>query len=72
MSAAAELRGMREDAFDPRRTAELRASREAVAAWERAHPAGLDDALDRLAEIQERFGTPPGDRRPWRGDDFRL
>jgi len=41
MSAMPEwMHGMREDAFDPERAAELRASRRAVEAWDAAHPVG--------------------------------
>jgi len=66
------LRGMHEDAFDPERTAAFRAARRATEAWDAVHPVGLDDVLDCIASLHERFGAPPVDRRPWRGDDFRL
>jgi len=72
VSRERELREMREEAGCPERAAALEASRRAVAAWQREHPVGLDEVLDTLAWIHERFGEPPVDRRPFRGDDFRL
>jgi hypothetical protein len=48
------------------------ASRRAVAAWERAHPVDIAGILDWVDQLRALFGDAPVDRRPWRGDDFRL
>jgi hypothetical protein len=50
----------------------LEASRRAVAEWERSHPIGIEEMLDRVDQLRVLFGDAPADRRPWRGDDFRL
>jgi len=52
--------------------ANFEASRRAVAEWERAHPIGIEAILDWIDQLRSLFGDPPVDRRPWRGDDFRL
>jgi hypothetical protein len=50
----------------------LEASRRAVAEWERSHPIGIEETLDWVDQLRILFGDAPVDRRPWRGDDFRL
>lgn len=44
----------------------------ACEAWDRAHPVTLEGALDWIDALRALFGDPEVDRRPWRGDDFRL
>jgi hypothetical protein len=56
----------------PSARADLAASRRAVARWERAHPIGIEAILDWVDHLRALFGDPPVDRRPWRGEDFRL
>lgn len=51
---------------------DFEASRRAVAAWERAHPVDIAGILDWIDQLRSVFGDPPVDRRPWRGDDYRL
>lgn len=67
-----ELAEMREQALSPEAREGFAASRRAVAAWERAHPVDIAGILDWVDQLRALFGEPPVDRRPWRGDDFRL
>jgi hypothetical protein len=48
------------------------ASARATAAWERRHAADVEAILDWIDGLRLAFGDPPADRRPWRGDDYRL
>lgn len=70
--SAEELAEMREQALSPEAREGFAASRRAVAAWERAHPVDIAGILDWVDQLRSLFGDPPVDRRPWRGDDFRL
>lgn len=67
-----ELETMREDALAPKRQRDFAAAARAVAAWERAHPTGLEEILAFVDGLRGLFGDPPVDRRPWRGSDFRI
>jgi hypothetical protein len=67
-----ELAEMREQGLSEGIREEFRASRRAVSAWERAHPVDVAGILDWVDQLRSVFGEPPVDRRPWRGDDFRL
>ena len=67
-----ELAEMREQALSPEAREGFAASRRAVAAWERAHPVDIAGILDWVDQLRALFGELPVDRRPWRGDDFRL
>lgn len=71
-SSPEELAEMREQALSAEARAGFAASRRAVAAWERAHPVDIAGILDWVDQLRALFGDPPADRRPWRGDDFRL
>jgi len=51
---------------------DFRRSQLAVEAWERRHPASLDDYFRFLETLRALFGDPPVNTKPWRGDDFRL
>ena len=67
-----DLEAMREDALsEPARRA-FRASAEATARWDRAHPLDVNAILDWIEQLRQAFGDAPVDRRPWRGNDFRL
>lgn len=63
---------MKEQGLSPEAREGFAASRRAVVAWERAHPAGIAELLDWVDQIRSLFGDPPVDRRPSRGEDFRL
>ena len=67
-----ELEDMRRDARSPKIREEFRRSAEAVRAWEREHPQGLEAVLDWIEQLRRIFGDPEVDREPWRGEDFRL
>lgn len=67
-----ELEEFRDDALSDAARQAFRASAEATARWDRAHPLGIEGILDWIDELRRAFGDPPLDRRPWRGDDFRL
>jgi len=67
-----ELESMREDGLSELRRGDFRASAAASAAWERAHPTNVATLLDWIDQLRQAFGDPPVDRRPSRGDDFRL
>ena len=68
----AELEAFRTEGLSDSRREEFRRSKQATARWERAHAAGLDAVLDWIDALRAAFGDPPVNRRPWRGDDFRL
>ncbi len=68
----AELESMREDGHSAAIRREFEASAAATARWDRAHPMDVNAVLDWIEELRLVFGDPPVDRRPWRGDDFRL
>jgi hypothetical protein len=66
------LESMREDGLSAEVCEQFRASAEATARWDRAHPQDVDAILAWIQQLREAFGDPPVDRRPWRGNDFRL
>lgn len=72
MTRREELEEMREQALSAEAREGFAGSRRAVAAWERAHPVDIPGILDWVDQLRSLFGDPPVDRRPWRGDDFRL
>ncbi len=51
---------------------EFAASRDAVEAWQRAHPVSFADLLAWVDALRAVFGDPPIDRRPTSGDDYRI
>ncbi|MCC6640468.1 MAG: hypothetical protein IT386_04790 [Deltaproteobacteria bacterium] len=67
-----ELETLRDDGLSADRRRDFLAAHRAVAAWERAHPQGLDGILSFVEGLRVLFGDPPVNREPWRGDDFRL
>jgi len=67
-----ELEEFRDDALSEAARRDFRASAEATARWEREHPTDVDAILAWIEELRHVFGDPPLDRRPWRGNDFRL
>jgi hypothetical protein len=67
-----ELEAMRRDGLSERVRQDFRASAEVAEAWDRAHPLDVDAVLGWIEELRQVFGDPPLDRRPWRGNDFRL
>jgi len=67
-----ELESLREDGVSLAMRRELRASARATEQWDRAHPTDLAAILDWIEQLRQAFGDPPVDRRPWRGNDFRL
>jgi hypothetical protein len=67
-----ELEEMREDGLSDERRRQFRASAEASERWDRAHPQSIDDILAFIDQLRAAFGEPPVDRRPWRGNDFRI
>ena len=67
-----ELEAMREDALSEAVRRDFRASAEATARWNRAHPTDVAGILDWIDQLRGAFGDPPVDRRPWRGEDFRI
>ena len=67
-----ELESMREDGFSAEVRRQFQASAEATARWDRAHPLDVNAILDWIEQLREAFGDTPVDRRPWRGNDFRL
>jgi hypothetical protein len=67
-----ELEEFRDDALSEEARRAFRDSAQATARWERAHPLDVDAILDWIDQLREAFGDPPLDRRPWRGNDFRL
>lgn len=71
-SRSDELEAMREDGLSEAICREFRASAEATARWDRAHPTDVAAMLDWIDQLRAVFGDPPVDRRPWRGEDFRI
>ena len=71
-SRSEELEAMREDGLSEEIRREFRASAEATARWDRAHPTDVAAVLDWIDQLRAVFGDPPVDRRPWRGEDFRI
>ena len=67
-----ELEALREDALSATRRADFERSARATERWERAHAADVESILAWIDSLRALFGDPPADRRPWRGDDFRL
>jgi hypothetical protein len=67
-----ELESMREDGLSAEIRRQFQASAEATARWDRAHPMDVTAILDWIEQLRQAFGDPPVDRRPWRGNDFRL
>jgi hypothetical protein len=63
---------MREVALAEAERRDFAAAARATERWDRAHPTTLDSTLAWVDELRAAFGDPPVDRRPWRGDDFRL
>jgi hypothetical protein len=70
--AREELLALREDGLSAERRRAFADSRAAIARWQGRHPASIESALAWMAELRRAFGDPPVDRRPWRGNDFRL
>lgn len=71
-SGAEELESLREETRSVERRRALRESARATARWDRRHPTDLVGVLAWIEELRALFGDPPVDRRPWRGEDFRL
>ena len=67
-----ELESMRQDGYSADLRQEFQASAEATARWDRAHPLDVNAILDWIEQLRQAFGDAPVDRRPWRGNDFRL
>ena len=67
-----DLDEFRDDALSPRAREAFRASAAATEAWDRAHPMDLEAALDWIDQLRAAFGDTEVDRRPSRGNDFRL
>ena len=67
-----ELESMREDGLSAEIRRQFEASAEATARWDRAHPLDVNAILDWIEQLRQAFGDPAVDRRPWRGNDFRL
>jgi hypothetical protein len=67
-----ELESMRDDALSDASRRAFRASAEATARWDRAHPLDVNAILDWIEELRMMFGDPKVDRRPWQGNDFRI
>jgi hypothetical protein len=67
-----ELEEFRDDALSEDARRAFRASAEVTACWDRAHPLDVNAILDWIEELRQVFGDPKLDRRPWRGNDFRL
>jgi hypothetical protein len=67
-----ELEALRADAASRERARDFTASRRAVERWTREHPTDLESALAWIETLRQIFGDPPVDRRPWRGNEFRL
>jgi len=72
MSRNEELEAMRRDGLSLEIRREFEASAEATERWDRAHPMDVNATLDWIEELRRAFGDPEVDRRPWRGNDFRL
>jgi len=66
-SRSEELEAMREDGLFEEIRREFRASAEATARWDRAHPTDVDAILDWIDALRAMFGDPPVDRRTWWG-----
>ncbi|HEX7408901.1 MAG TPA: hypothetical protein VF515_14810 [Candidatus Binatia bacterium] len=60
------------DGISSARREQFVASEAAVQAWQRSHPATLDEYFDFLDGLQAIFGPFPVRRDGWSGDDFRL
>lgn len=69
---AADLQDFWEEGRSLERRDAFRDAREKVRAAEQRMPQSLDSALDWIEQLHEVFGSPPVDREPWKGDDFRL
>ncbi len=67
-----ELESLREDGLSGERRRDFAAAARAVAAWEQAHPVGLEGILAFVDGLRALFGDPPVGREPWRGSDYRL
>lgn len=67
-----ELEAFRDDTLSDAARAAFRASADATERWDRAHPMDVNATLDWIDELRRAFGDPEVDRRPWRGNDFRL
>ena len=67
-----ELETLRDDGLAPERKRDFAAAARAIAAWERAHPVGIEGILAFVEGLRALFGDPPVSREPWRGSDFRL
>ena len=67
-----ELEEFRDDALSEGARRAFRASAEVTARWDRAHPLDVNAILDWIEQLRQVFGDPEPDRRPWRGNDFRL
>lgn len=72
MNARNELESFREEGHSAARRDAFRAAAATEAAWDRAHPVGLEGILEFIDQLRAAFGDPPVDRSPWRGSDFRL
>jgi hypothetical protein len=67
-----ELDAMRRDGLSAELRRDFAASAAATEAWDRAHPQDVNATLDWIEQLRQVFGDPEVDRRPWRGNDFRL
>jgi hypothetical protein len=67
-----ELEAFRAEGVSAARRRELRESARVAGAWDRAHALDLPGAFDWIDQLRAAFGDPEVDRRPWRGDDFRI
>jgi hypothetical protein len=67
-----ELEGLREDGLSAERRRAFEAAALAGRRFDETRPLGIEEILHWIDELRALFGDPPVDRRPWRGDDFRL
>lgn len=68
----ADLTDFCEEGRAPERQQAFRDAARKAVTWEQAHPESLESTLKWIAQLHELLGSPPPDRDPWRGDDFRL
>jgi len=66
----AERQAFRDEALDPARQAALRASSDAVGAWEALHPVPFEECVAFSTELHELFG--PFERASGRVDAGKL
>ena len=72
MSPRDDLEAFREQGLAAAARDEFARSARATQGWEHEHRLDVDSILAWIDSLRVLFGDPPADRRPWRGDDFRL